>query len=82
VIDRFCCDWASPPGDTIQDAMEELGMTKAKLEQHLGKSPEFVDNLIVGKEPITYDIAGILEKLFGNPVGFWMQRESEYRKEQ
>ena len=53
----FVKNWASPPGDTIQDALEELGMNQRDLAARLGVTPKHVNDLIKGRANITADIA-------------------------
>ncbi len=36
-------DWVSPPGDTIADALEELGMSQAELAQRTGFTRKHVN---------------------------------------
>ncbi len=78
---RFECDWVSPPGDTIADALEELGMTQAELAERSGFSKKHVNGLIKGKVAITADTALKLEAVLGAPATFWLRREMEYRED-
>ena len=78
---RFECDWVSPPGDTIADALEELGMTQAELAERSGFSKKHVNGLIKGKVAITAETALKLEAVLGAPARFWLRREMEYRED-
>ena len=49
----FAPDWASPPGDTILDMVEERGWTQAELAARLGFSHKHVNQVIKGKAPLT-----------------------------
>lgn len=71
----------SPPGDTIQETIDELGMTQAELAQRMGRSKEKLNELIKGKEPLTRKTAVLLDRVLGIPVSFWMNRENDYREE-
>ncbi len=73
-------DWVSPPGDTIQDIIEEKGWTQASLAERLGYSEKHVNQLIKGKVPLTEDAAIRLERVLGSTVRFWLAREAEYRE--
>jgi len=42
----------SPPGDTIQETIDALGMTQAELAQRMGRPKEKINELIKGKAPI------------------------------
>jgi len=76
----FAPDWASPPGDTILDLIEERGWTQAELAVRLGYSPKHVNQLVNGKVPLTEDAALKLERVLGSSVGFWLTREAKYRE--
>jgi HTH-type transcriptional regulator / antitoxin HigA len=75
----FIKNWASPPGDTIQDALEELCMNQRDLAARLGVTPKHVNDLIKGRVNITADIAVRLEAVLGEPASFWMKRDADYR---
>jgi HTH-type transcriptional regulator / antitoxin HigA len=75
----FVKNWASPPGDTILDAMEELGLTQRDLAARLGVTPKHVNDLVKGRANITADMAVRLESVFGEPASFWMKRDADYR---
>lgn len=69
----------SPPGDDILETIEYKKMTQAELAERLGKTPSKVNDLITGKEPITYNTALQLEKVLGIEAQFWLNRETNYR---
>ena len=73
-------DWASPPGDTIVDLMEERGWTKGELARRLGFSTGYLNQLINGSVSITNDTALRLERVSGSTVNFWLNREANYRE--
>ena len=73
-------DWASPPGDTIVDLMEERGWTKGELARRLGCSAGYLNQLINGSVSITNDTALRLERVLGSTVNFWLNREANYRE--
>jgi len=75
----FECDWVSPPGDTIQDALEELGMSQVEFAERTGFSKKHVNGLIKGNVAITAETALKLESVLGAPAAFWLRREMEYR---
>ena len=76
----FTPDWASPPGDTLLDIIEERDWTQDELAQRLGYTPKHVNQLIKGKVPLTEDAAIRLERVVGSTVGFWLAREAKYRE--
>lgn len=78
---RFAPEWASPPGDTIADLLEERGWSQQELAQRLDYSEKHVSQLINGKVPLTEDAAARLASVLGAPVGFWLKREAQYREQ-
>lgn len=71
----------SPPGDTIQESLDELGMSQAELAERIGRPKEKVNDIIRGREVISTPTAHKLEKALGIPASFWLNRESEYRRQ-
>lgn len=78
---RFECDWVSPPGDTIEDALEEQGITQAEFAKRTGFCKKHVNGLIKGKVEITAETALKLEAVLGSPASFWLRREIEYQED-
>jgi len=71
----------SPPGDTIQEHIDFIGMSQAELAERMGRPKEKINDLIKGRELITMPTAFQLEKVLGIPAGFWLNSEKSYRKE-
>lgn len=71
----------SPPGDTIQEHIDFIGMNQAELAERMGRPKEKINDIIKGREPITTATAFQLEKVLGIPASFWLNREKTYRKE-
>lgn len=76
----FRPDWASPPGDTVADLLDERHWTQQQLADRLGYSLKHVNQLIKGKVPLTEDAAIRLHSVLGASVGFWLTREAQYRE--
>jgi len=70
----------SPPGDDILEHIEHIKMSQAELADRLGKTPSKVNDLISGKEPITYTTALQLERVLGVEAQYWLNRETQYRE--
>jgi HTH-type transcriptional regulator/antitoxin HigA len=68
----FNADWASPPGDLIEEVLEARGWTRAELAQRLDFSAKHVNELLKGRAPITADCAERLERVLGQDAGFWL----------
>ena len=71
----------SPPGDTIQEHIDFIGMSQAELAERMGRPKEKINDVIKGREPISTVTAFQLEKVLGIPASFWLNREKTYRKE-
>ena len=78
---RFECDWVSPPGETIEDALEEQGLSQADFARRTGFSKKHVNGLIKGNVAVTAETALKLEAVLGSPASFWLRREIEYRED-
>ena len=72
-------DWASPPGDTILDLLEELGWTREEFARRICYSLEHANRLISGDAPLTKDAALRLSCVLGSNEEFWLRREAHYR---
>jgi HTH-type transcriptional regulator / antitoxin HigA len=71
----------SPPGDTIQEHIDFIGMSQAELAERMGRPKEKINDIIKGREPITTATAFQLDKVLGIPASFWLNRENTYRRE-
>jgi HTH-type transcriptional regulator/antitoxin HigA len=77
----FNADWAPPPGDLIEEVLEEYGWTRAELAQRLDFSPKHVNELLKGRASITADTAERLERVLGHGAGFWLRLEANYQQD-
>lgn len=75
----FQPDWASPPGDTLSDLLEEQDMTQTELAERLGVTLKHVNRVVNGAATISAELALGLEKVFGASAAFWMTREAHYQ---
>lgn len=69
----------SPPGDDVLETIQHIKMSQAELADRLGKTAPKVNDLISGKEPVTYNTALQLEKVLGIEAQYWLNREKNYR---
>jgi len=72
-------DYASPPGDTLQEMMEWYKVTPTELAKETGRTVQFINQLLFGQAAITPELAWHLERLFKMSADFWMRREQSYR---
>ncbi|MGB4406261.1 MAG: HigA family addiction module antitoxin [Sphaerochaeta sp.] len=72
-------NWASPPGETILDILEERGWSQSELAVRTGYTRKHIDQLVQGNACITEETALKLEQVLGSTAGFWLNREAQYR---
>src|SRR5882672_7393229 len=77
----FRPDWASAPGDTIADLLEERALSMVEFAQRIGHTPEEARDLLHGRAAITIAVARELERVLGASVEFWMSRDFQYRED-
>jgi len=68
----------SPPGDTIQETIDALGMSQNELAERMGRPTKTINEIIKGKEAITPATAVQLERVLGISASFWLERERLY----
>lgn len=71
----------SPPGDTIQETIDTIGMSQAELAKRMGWTKKKLKDIINEHEPITLKTAILFEHVLGIAASFWMTRENEYHME-
>jgi len=69
-----------PPGQTIKDSMDIIGMTQQELADRLGLNVKTVSFILNGHSPLTEEIALRLEDVFRTPAKFWLRLECEYQE--
>lgn len=72
-------DVVSPPGETLLETLEALGMTQADLAERTARPRKTINEIVKGKAPITPETALQFEKVLGVPARFWNSREAAYR---
>ncbi len=70
----------SPPGDTLQETLTELGMSQAELAERMGRPLKTINEIIKGKAAIMPETAMQLERVLQIPAHFWMRREQDFRE--
>jgi HTH-type transcriptional regulator/antitoxin HigA len=73
-------DYVSPPGETLEELLEERGMSQAELAERTGRPKKTINEIIQGKTAITPETALQLERVLGTPASFWLKREQQYRE--
>lgn len=77
---QYLPDEVSPPGETLLETLEALGMTQAELAERMGRPKKTISEIINSKTAITPETALQLERALGIPAGFWNNRERQYRE--
>lgn len=78
--DEFNPDYAVPPGETLLETIQALGLTQRELAQRMGRPLKTVNEIIKGVTAITADTSLQLEKVTGVPASFWSSAEANYRE--
>jgi len=73
-------DHITPPGWTLWDKLEELGMSQAELARLIGRPEKTINEIIQGEAGITPQIALLFELALAIPRDFWLKRELRYRQ--
>lgn len=77
----LCCDWVSPPGDTILEIMRDRQISLVDFATAMGISSIEATNVLNGSASITILLARKLTESLGASVEFWMNREYQYRED-
>ena len=71
---------AIPPGESLAEEIECIGMTQRELAKRLDMSPQEIGELIRGEMAVTQDIAEKLEEVLGSPASLWLGLEDRYQR--
>jgi addiction module HigA family antidote len=69
-----------PPGETLKETIESMGMTQAELAQRTGRPKKTINEIIKGKAAIIPDTAIQFERALGVPASFWNSLERNYQE--
>jgi HTH-type transcriptional regulator/antitoxin HigA len=78
-------DLVFPPGDTLSEVLDDLGMTQTELARRTGLSTKHINQIIRGQVGITPETALLLEKATGIHAATWNRLEvahQEFRSRQ
>jgi HTH-type transcriptional regulator/antitoxin HigA len=74
-------DYATPPGEVLQDLMDEQGLTQRDLARRADLSPKHVNQLLHGMVSLSPTVAQRLELVTGMPARMWNQLEALYQSD-
>ena len=80
VVNMYAPDFVSAPGETLEELLEDRGMTQTELAERMGRPKKTINEIIQGKAAITAETALQLERVLGTPARFWLEREQHYRE--
>lgn len=79
IVNQYIPDYVSPPGETLLETIEELGISQDDLAKRINITKKEVDEIIAGKAAITTELALQLDQVLGILASFWNNRERNYR---
>jgi HTH-type transcriptional regulator/antitoxin HigA len=68
-----------PPGEFIREELEARNWSQIELAEIIGRQPNVISELIMGKRSITPETAKALGEAFGTSPQYWMNLESIYQ---
>ncbi len=74
-------DYAVPPGQTLQETIDALGIDQRELAQRTGLSAKHINQVIKGVASLSQDTAIRLERVTGVPAKMWNALEANYREQ-
>ncbi len=77
---KYQPDFAVPPGYTLHETLEAMGMPQAELAKRMGVTEKHITAIIKGKASISEETALKLERVLGIDASFWRSLEHQYRK--
>ncbi len=77
---QYAPDFVTPPGETLTETLEALGMSQGELGRRIGLAAATVNRIVQGREPITRETALKLEKVLRVPARFWHNRQVRYEE--
>jgi plasmid maintenance system antidote protein VapI len=78
--ENFQPNWASAPGDTIQDILIERNISLEEFAKKIHYSKEDISDLLEGRTSVTIGTARNLHTTLGGSVEFWISRDYQYKK--
>jgi HTH-type transcriptional regulator/antitoxin HigA len=77
---QYFPNFVTPPGDTLLETLEALGMAQVELAERTGRPTKTISEIINAKTAITTETALQFEKVLGVPARFWINLERNYRE--
>lgn len=77
---RYEPDLVLPPGDTLEEVLENADMSQAELAKRTGLSTKHINQIVNGAAPITPETALLLDRATGVSARTWSNLEVAYRE--
>jgi len=77
---QYVPDFVTPPGETLLETLEALGMTQVEFAARTGRPTKTISEIINAKTAITTETALQFEKVLGVPARFWINLERNYQE--
>ena len=75
---RLNPNWAVSPGEILEEALDERGMSQAELARRMDRPVKTINEIVKAKTAITAETALQLEIVLDVPARFWMNLERQY----
>jgi len=72
-------DYAHPPGETVRQTLDAMGMSQAEFARRADLSTKHVNQIVQGDAPITPDTALALERITRLRAAIWNGLEANYQ---
>jgi addiction module HigA family antidote len=66
------------PGEHLKEILEELGLSQNAFAQAIGVSPMRISHVVLGKRPVTAELAVLFGRAFNQTPTFWMNLQTGY----
>lgn len=75
----FISDIAIPPGEYLEEVLEDAKISQAELARRMGRPYQAINEIVKGEKAITPETALQLEQVLGISAQFWSNLEAEFR---
>lgn len=79
IDNAFISDLAIPPGEYLEEVLEEADISQAELARRMGRPSQAINEIVKGEKAITPETALQLEQVLNISAQFWSKLEAEYR---
>ncbi len=76
---EYTPNYSVKPGNTIEELIDYIGLSKAAFARHLGVSIGYLNRVISSQIPLSIEFAIKLEMVTKVPASFWNSLEANYR---